>query len=134
MAKGLLAQVVEAVAVCSLGNLGAYRMLRHPGMPGDQLKMHRLGAARIEVVPSKYNWGVPPRPALVKTRPCSFVTLCGRIFYDTDPQYFPRVAYRGRTIFLCTESCLGAFEADPAKFYRAHRKSNHKSPLDLNQP
>ena len=43
-----------------------------------------------------------------------FVTLCGRIFRDTDPAYFPRVEYRGRTIYLCTESCLGAFLDDLA--------------------
>jgi YHS domain-containing protein len=58
-----------------------------------------------------------------------FVTLCGRIFYDTDPQYFPSSEYRGRTIYFCTESCLGAFRADPERFYRAHRNSNHKTPL-----
>ena len=50
-----------------------------------------------------------------------FVTLCGRIFRNTDPQYFPSVLYRGRTIYLCTESCLGAFLADPELFYKAHR-------------
>ena len=53
-----------------------------------------------------------------------FVTLCGRIFRDTDPQYFPRAEYRGRTIYLCTESCLGAFLADPDLFYKAHRNSD----------
>jgi len=52
-----------------------------------------------------------------------FVTLCGRIFRDTDPQYFPRVQYRGRTILLCTDSCLGAFLSDPDRFYKAHRNS-----------
>jgi YHS domain-containing protein len=52
-----------------------------------------------------------------------FVTLCGRIFRDTDPQYFPRAQHRGRTIYFCTESCLGAFLADPDIFYKAHRKS-----------
>jgi YHS domain-containing protein len=52
-----------------------------------------------------------------------FVTLCGRIFRDTDPAYFPRVEYRGRTIYLCTESCLGAFLADPDVFYKVHRNS-----------
>lgn len=52
-----------------------------------------------------------------------FVTLCGRIFRDTDPAYFPRAQYRGRTILLCTESCLGAFLADPDVFYKAHRNS-----------
>lgn len=56
-------------------------------------------------------------------RPRSFTTLCGRILRDTDPQYFPRTQYRGRTIYFCTESCLGAFSADPDIFYKAHRKS-----------
>jgi len=52
-----------------------------------------------------------------------FVALCGRIFRDTDPAYFPRAPYRGRTIYLCTESCLGAFLADPDLFYKVHRNS-----------
>jgi YHS domain-containing protein len=52
-----------------------------------------------------------------------FVTLCGRIFRDTDPAYFPRAQYHGRTIYLCTESCLGAFLANPDVFYRVHRNS-----------
>ena len=60
-----------------------------------------------------------------KKHPC-FVTLCGRIFRDTDPAYFPRVEYRGRTVYLCTESCLGAFLADPDVFYRVHRNSEKK--------
>jgi YHS domain-containing protein len=58
-----------------------------------------------------------------KSDPRQFVTLCGRIFRDTDPAYFPRAEYRGRTIMLCTESCLGAFLADPDLFYKAHRNS-----------
>jgi YHS domain-containing protein len=61
-----------------------------------------------------------------------FVTLCGRIFRDTDPAYFPRAQYRGRTIYLCTESCLGAFLADPDIFYKVHRNSekgkDHREP------
>ncbi len=52
-----------------------------------------------------------------------FVTLCGRIFHDADPAYFPRVEYRGRAIYLCTQSCLDAFVADPDLFYKAHRNS-----------
>lgn len=52
-----------------------------------------------------------------------FVTLCGRKFRDTDPAYFPRLEYRGRTIYLCTESCRGAFLADPDVFYKVHRNS-----------
>lgn len=53
-----------------------------------------------------------------------FVTLCGRIFRDTDPTYFPRAEYRGRTIYFCTESCLGAFLANPDDFYKAHRNAD----------
>jgi YHS domain-containing protein len=59
-----------------------------------------------------------------------FITLCGRIFRDTDPQYFPSAQYRGRRIYLCTESCLGAFLADPDLFYKMHRNSE-KNKLDV---
>jgi len=59
-------------------------------------------------------------------RTFSFVTLCGRIFHHTDPRYFPRAEYRGRMIYFCTESCLGAFQSDPKRFYVAHRKSGKK--------
>jgi len=52
-----------------------------------------------------------------------FITLCGRIFRDADPAYYPRAEYRGRTIYLCTESCLGAFLADPDVFHKVHRNS-----------
>jgi hypothetical protein len=63
-----------------------------------------------------------------KNHPRQFVTLCGRVFRDTDPGYFPRAEYRGRTILLCTESCLGAFLADPDIFYKVHRNSEkHKN-------
>ena len=61
-------------------------------------------------------------------RPKRFVTLCGRIFRDADPAYYPKAEYRGRTILLCTESCLGAFLADPDIFYKVHRNSEkHKN-------
>jgi YHS domain-containing protein len=69
---------------------------------------------------------MPRRSGLLAIRPTHFVALCGRIFHNTDSQYFPRAQYRGKTIYFCTESCLGAFNADPERFYRAHRKSNHK--------
>lgn len=59
--------------------------------------------------------------------PPQFVTLCGRIFRNTDPRYFPRAEYRGRTIYFCTESCLGAFLSDPDLFYKAHSKSGKQS-------
>jgi hypothetical protein len=52
-----------------------------------------------------------------------FVSLCGRIFRDADLAYFPRVEYRGRTVYLCTDSCRGAFLADPDVFYKVHRNS-----------
>ena len=55
-----------------------------------------------------------------------FVTLCGRIFRDTDASYFPHAAYRGRTIYFCTDACLGAFLADPDVSYKAHRNSEKK--------
>ncbi|HEU0293526.1 MAG TPA: hypothetical protein VFR47_12365 [Anaerolineales bacterium] len=58
-----------------------------------------------------------------KHQPRKFVTLCGRIFRDADPAYYPRAEYRGRTILLCTDSCLGAFLADPDLFYKVHRNS-----------
>jgi YHS domain-containing protein len=63
---------------------------------------------------------------LSKPKTNRFVTLCGRIFRDTDPQYFPRVKYRGRTLYLCTESCRGAFLADPDLFYKMHRNAEQK--------
>jgi YHS domain-containing protein len=69
------------------------------------------------------------KSGLLSIRSTHFVTLCGRIFHNTDPQYFPSTQYRGRMIYFCTESCLGAFRADPERFYRAHRNSNHDGPL-----
>ena len=56
-----------------------------------------------------------------KSKP--FVTLCGRIFRDADPKYYPRAEYHGRVIYLCTDSCLGAFLAHPDLFYKVHRNS-----------
>jgi len=61
--------------------------------------------------------------SLKKAHSHRFVTLCGRIFRDNDPQYFPRTTYRGRTIFFCTQTCLEAFLADPDLFYKMHRNS-----------
>jgi len=59
-----------------------------------------------------------------------FITLCGRIFRDTDASYFPCASYRRRTIYFCTETCLGAFLADPDIFYKAHRNSEKdKGPI-----
>jgi hypothetical protein len=62
------------------------------------------------------------------TQPKKFVVLCGRIFPDSDPQYFPSAPYRGRKLRFCTDSCLGAFLADPDIFYKVHRNSEqHKN-------
>jgi len=61
-----------------------------------------------------------------------FITLCGRIFRETDPAFYPRAEYRGRTILLCTEPCLGAFQADPEIFYKAHRNSEKGKKLPEN--
>lgn len=63
-------------------------------------------------------------------RPARFVTLCGRIFRDTDSSYFPHASRRGRVIYFCTEACLGAFLADPDIFYKVHRNSEKdKGPI-----
>jgi YHS domain-containing protein len=51
----------------------------------------------------------------------SFVAICGRVFHS-DPDYFPQAEYRGRRIYLCTDSCLGAFLSDPDRFVAAHKK------------
>ncbi|MBI5825450.1 MAG: hypothetical protein HZB18_15585 [Chloroflexi bacterium] len=59
----------------------------------------------------------------VKARLKIFATLCGRIFRDADPQYFPSAEHRGRRIILCTEACLGAFLADPDIFCKVHKNS-----------
>ena len=73
-----------------------------------------------------------PEHSLNQKKYSRFVTLCGRKFRDTDPAYFPRVAYRDRTIYLCTEFCLGAFLADPDLFYKAHRNSEKgKNDLEI---
>ena len=57
-------------------------------------------------------------------KPKAFATLCGRIFRDTDPQYYPSAQHKGKKILLCTEACLGAFLADPDIFCKVHRKSD----------
>lgn len=65
--------------------------------------------------------------------PARFATLCGRIFHDTDPQYFPQAQYHGRTIYLCTDACLGAFLADPEIFYKVHQKSKNDKSQSMEQ-
>jgi hypothetical protein len=57
-------------------------------------------------------------------KPKAFATLCGRIFRDTDPQYFPSAEHRGKRVLLCTDACLGAFLADPDLFCKVHRNSD----------
>jgi YHS domain-containing protein len=58
-----------------------------------------------------------------QNKPHRFIALCGRIFRESNPAYFPRLDYRGRTVYLCTESRRGAFLADPDLFYKVHRNS-----------
>ncbi len=48
-----------------------------------------------------------------------FVAVCKRVFH-ADPAYFPTSHYKGKLIFFCTDSCLGAFLADPDRFHAAH--------------
>ena len=48
--------------------------------------------------------------------------LCGRRM-TVHPDYAIRANYQGRTLYLCTESCLNAFRADPQRFYCAHSKT-----------
>ncbi|MBL8063245.1 MAG: hypothetical protein JNK32_09520 [Anaerolineales bacterium] len=62
--------------------------------------------------------------SIERARPKAFATLCGRIFRDTDPQYFPSAQHRGKLIRLCTDACLGAFLADPDVFCKVHRNSD----------
>jgi YHS domain-containing protein len=59
------------------------------------------------------------------TKLTRFVTLCGRVVH-ANPANFPRAEYRGKTIYLCTEACLGAFRADPDVLYKAHRNLENK--------
>ncbi len=59
-----------------------------------------------------------------RPRPKAFATLCGRIFRDADPQFFPSAQHKGKTILLCTDACLGAFLADPDIFCKVHRNSD----------
>ncbi len=54
--------------------------------------------------------------------------VCGRTTRG-DPVYFPAASFRGRIIYFCTESCLGAFRADPDRFYAAHRKPHGECDL-----
>lgn len=62
-----------------------------------------------------------------RMKPKAFATLCGRIFRDANPQYFPSAQHRGKTVRLCTDACLGAFLADPDVFCKVHRNSDKTS-------
>jgi len=59
-----------------------------------------------------------------ESTPRKFITLCGRVFLNTDPKYFPCTQYSGRKIYFCTESCLNTFLSDPELFYKVHKGSN----------
>jgi YHS domain-containing protein len=48
-------------------------------------------------------------------------TVCGRKM-TADVVWYPQARYQNRTIYFCTEFCLDAFEADPDRFYTAHRE------------
>ena len=71
------------------------------------------------------NTETKPGSAVDKPVRPAFITLCGRAFYS-DPQWYPRSEYHGRTIFFCTTVCMDAFNADPDRFYKAHRASHGK--------
>ncbi len=47
--------------------------------------------------------------------------VCGRSIHG-NPIYFPKGQYRGKEVFFCTEFCRNAFEAEPERFYAAHRR------------
>ena len=64
-------------------------------------------------------------PPKVPHRPINL--LCGRPM-SGDPAYYPRAEYRGHLIYFCTESCLGAFNADPDAFYTAHSRTAPPKP------
>ena len=51
-----------------------------------------------------------------------FVALCGRMFRSVDPTYFPAVSYKQRTLRLCTDACVRAFEANPSGFLNSDRQ------------
>ncbi|MEP6895047.1 MAG: hypothetical protein ABI986_05515 [Chloroflexota bacterium] len=95
----------------------------------SHLHFRQVQVLRAAVLWRRSNLGLTSMSGIEKkSRPQKFVTLYGRIFRDTNPAYFPRAEYRGRTILLCTESCLGAFIADPDIFYKVHRNSEkHKN-------
>ncbi len=48
--------------------------------------------------------------------------VCGRCLTG-DPVYYPQTDYQGQRLLFCTESCLGAFYADPEAFLAAHNQT-----------
>ncbi len=62
-----------------------------------------------------------------------FVTVCKRVFHF-DPTYYPQSQYKGKTIYFCTDSCLGAFLADADRFYAAHSLTGTQKAAKENRP
>jgi YHS domain-containing protein len=48
-------------------------------------------------------------------------TVCGHEM-TADILWYPNTKYQMGTIYFCTEFCLEAFQADPDRFYKAHRQ------------
>ena len=46
---------------------------------------------------------------------------CGRSIHG-NARYFPHGSYHGRRVFFCTEYCRSAFEAEPERFLKVHRR------------
>ncbi len=107
--------------------IGIRTMVRGPSTGGRVLRGDRGRPKPSQPRVPEYNRRMSDQSPPRGQRAFKFVTLCGRTFHNTDPQYFPRAEYRGRLLYFCTDSCLGAFRADPARFYVAHRRSAHKS-------
>jgi YHS domain-containing protein len=64
----------------------------------------------------------PSSPSETDPQPC---VVCGRTI-TSDPAYFPRATYQGKTIYFCTEFCLAAYRSDPQRFYTAHSRDHSK--------
>jgi len=52
-------------------------------------------------------------------------TVCHRTI-TSDPAYYPRAEFHGRTIYFCFETCQSVFLSDPERFYAAHSKQRPK--------
>lgn len=53
----------------------------------------------------------------------SIYLVCGRLLTG-DSVYYPQADYQGQRLLFCTESCLGAFYADPEAFIAAHSRAD----------